>query len=106
MPTNKNDFDKFKDVGARRAALLTMGAACVQVAQPACPVDTGNLKRSHGYTVEGDHVDIGVTADYGGYVHNGTSTRPANPWLKKAVNKNAKRIFEAGEKAYFKKLGR
>lgn len=101
MPVVRNDFDQFTDTGAaNRAALTAMSLACMQVAQPLCPVQTGNLRRSHGYSLEADHVDVGVTADYGGYVHNGTSTRRGNPWLRTAATRNAESIQEAGARAW------
>lgn len=101
MPVERNNFDDFTDVGAaNRAALTAMGLACLQVAQPLCPVQTGNLRRSHGYSVATDHVDIGASADYAAYVHNGTSTRRGNPWLRNAVNRNQRSIAEAGINAW------
>lgn len=101
MPIQSNDFDRFTDTGAAdRAALTAMGLACMQVAQPNSPVKTGNLRRSHRFAVGGDHVDVGVTADYGGHVHNGTSKRKARPWLKEAAQANRESIAEAGMRAW------
>ena len=101
MPIERNDFDRFTDTAAADEACLTaMGVACQQVAQPACPVQTGNLRRSHTFSVSGDHVDVGVTADYGGHVHFGTSKRMANPWLRSAAQKNRDAIIEAGKRAW------
>ena len=110
MPVVRDDFDQYTDTGAaNRACLTAMGLACIQVAQPECPVGKypkgsgkvgGNLRRSHGYMIAGDHVDVGVTADYGGYVHNGTSGRKANPWLRRAATRNAESIQEAGARAW------
>jgi hypothetical protein len=69
-------------------------------------VRTGNLRRSHKYKVDGDHVDIGVTADYGAHVHNGTVKRDANPWLKDAAEANAQSIAKAATDAYWGEIGR
>lgn len=101
MPIDNNDFGKFADTeDADRATLETIGLAVMQVAMPASPVDTGNLRRSHTHSVSGDHVDVGVTADYGGYVHNGTSRQKAQPWLKTAVQANTNAISGLGVKAW------
>lgn len=106
MPVETNNFDEYTDTGAANLACLTaMGLACMQVAQPLCPVVTGNLRRSHGYTVAGDSVEVGVTADYGGHVHNGTFTRKGNPWLKNAATNNAQSIAEAGASAWAGEMG-
>ena len=106
MPVKRNDFDRFESTEeADRMALEAIGIACMQVAQPACPVRTGNLRRSHRYVVSGDHVDIGVTADYGGHVHNGTSKRRANPWLRNAVQANKQSIAKLGARAWEERVG-
>ena len=97
MPIESNDFGRFRDTAAAdRAALEAMGRACLQVAKPNCPVQTGNLKRSHRAEVSGDHVDVGVTADYGGHVHNGTSRQRAQPWLRDAATANRESITRFG----------
>lgn len=102
MPIQSNNFGRYADTeAANRAALEAMGAACLQVAQPNSPVKTGNLKRSHRYVVSGDHVDVGVTASYGGHVHNGTSRQKAQPWLKDAAQANMQSILEFGKRAYW-----
>lgn len=108
MPIERSNFDQFEDTAAAdEACLIAMGVACQQVAQPACPVQTGNLRRSHRYVVNGDHVDIGVTADYGGHVHNGTARKPeGNPWLKDAAQANRDSITAAGRRAWEQVIGR
>lgn len=101
MPVENNNFNQFRNTErAQRAALTAMGVACNQVAKPNTPAQTGNLRRSHKYVVNGDHVDVGVTAEYGGYVHNGTSKQKARPWLKEAAQKNRDAIMASGERAY------
>ena len=107
MPIERNNFDQFTDTAAADEACLTaMGVACQQVAQTTgydeagINVITGNLKRSHTFKVDGDHVDIGVTADYGGHVHNGTSKRAGRPWIKNAAQANRESIVEAGKRAW------
>ena len=109
MPIEHNDLAALKRLAddASRAALQAMGAAAVSVAKPNCPVKTGNLRRSHRYVVEGDHVDIGVTADYGAHVHNGTARNKdgGQPWLRDSVSKNINSITDLGQKQYERKLG-
>ena len=106
MPIQSNSFDRFTDTSAAdRECLERIGMACLQVAQPACPVKTGNLRRSHRMEVDGDSVAVGVTADYGGHVHNGTSKRRANPWLKDSINANRSSIMELGVKAWQDNIG-
>jgi HK97 gp10 family phage protein len=105
MPIDSNDFDRFTNPNAARSALEAMGAACMQVAQPNCPVQTGYLKNSHRYVVESDHVDVGVTADYGGHVHNGTSRQKAQPWLKDAAEANRESIAAFGVRAWKGAMG-
>lgn len=101
MPIVRNDFDRFTDTAAAdRACLTEMALACIQVAQPVCPYATGNLSRSHTYELAGDHVDVGVTADYGDAVHNGTSKREGRPWLRDAATANAESIRRAGMRAW------
>lgn len=116
MPIQRNDFARYADnEAANRAALEAMGAACMQVAMPNCPVGVypegsgkvgGNLKNSHRYVVSSSHVDIGVTADYGGYVHNGTSKQRAQPWLKDAAEANKNSIQQFGIRAWERQVGR
>ena len=114
MPIESNNFARYTDTeAADYAALQAMGAACMQVAQPNCPVGQypgtgkvgGNLKNSHRYVVSGDHVDIGVTADYGGYVHNGTSRQKAQPWLKDAAEANRNSITQFGARKWAEVMG-
>lgn len=107
MPIQTNSFDTIEANvdGAIRAALRAMGSACLEVVQPDCPVGQyppnsgkvgGNLKNSHTFTVTGDHVDVGPTADYGGYVHNGTSGRSANPWITRNASRECEYIQRRG----------
>lgn len=106
MPVQKNRFDRFTDTSdADRICLERIGLAALQVSQPAAPKVTGNLQRSHKYAVEGDSVIVGVTADYGGYVHNGTSRQKAQPWLKDSIQANRDSILNEGVKAWESNIG-
>lgn len=114
MPIESNDFARFRDTeAADRAALEAMGAACMQVTLPNCPVGQypgtgkvgGNLKSTQRYVVSGDHVDIGVSAHYGGYVHNGTSRQKAQPWLKANAEANRESITAFGVREWKRVMG-
>lgn len=116
MPIQSNRFGDFADRAdrARHEALRAMGSACLEVVQPDCPVGQyprgsgkvgGNLKNSHTYAIAGDHVDIGPTADYGGYVHNGTGRRRANPWIARNASRNRVYIQSRGEDRWGEVIG-
>jgi hypothetical protein len=102
MPVVRNDFDRFTDTErAQYTALEAVGLALIGDAVNEYDVQginvvTSNLINSHAHEVsmrEGC-VYVGVTADYGGYVHNGTSRNRARPWLRKALEKNADKLQE------------
>lgn len=110
MPVQSNDFDRFTDPNAARAALHAMGIRGVEAAKAQYDADgikviTGNLRRSHTYAIQGDHVDVGVTADYGSHVHFGTSKRTARPWLRNAYEAHRAEIEKAGVDAWKRRLG-
>lgn len=114
MPIERDNFARYKETSeANQAALKAMGVACLQVAKPNCPVGKypgtgkvgGNLKNSHRIRLDADHVDIGVTAHYGGYVHNGTSRKEAQPWLKDAAEANRNSITQFGARKWAEVMG-
>lgn len=102
MPIEHDEFSKLinNTSDANEAALERIGLSVMQVAQPLCPVDTGNLRRSHKYRVEGDSVVVGATADYAAAVHNGTSKRKGQPWLRNSVQRNKQALNEIGARAW------
>lgn len=54
-------------------------------------VDTGTLRRSITYTVDGTKGEVGSTLKnppYGAYLEYGTSRMKPRPWLKPATDKN------------------
>lgn len=110
MPVQHNDFARFTNPNAARAALHAMGVRGVEAAHAAYDEAgirriTGNLDRSHTYSVSGDHVDIGVTAEYGSHVHFGTSKREARPWLRNAYMAHRAEIEKAGVDAWKRSVG-
>jgi HK97 gp10 family phage protein len=106
MPILNDGFEPFRNISAaNKTALKAMGHACMQVAKPLCPVQTGNLKNSHRVVVSGDHVDVGVTAHYGSHVHNGTTRQTAQPWLKDAAEANRNSIMQVYIDTMARELG-
>lgn len=51
--------------------------------------DTGNLKRSIAYAVQGHQVQIGENVEYAIYIHEGTRYIKPNRFLRDAVAENA-----------------
>ena len=105
MPVESNGFDRFQNPQAARAALHAMGIRALEAAHAEYDAAgikriTGNLDRSHTYAIHGDHVDVGVTANYGGHVHFGTSKRRARPWLRNAYMRHGAEIEQAGVDAW------
>lgn len=52
--------------------LMACGEKAVGYAQKDCPVDTGNLRGSITYAVEGDDCYIGTNVEYAPYIEFGT----------------------------------
>lgn len=80
------DLDKYNNVSnnAVRKALELSGAEVERQMKMDCPVDTGNLRSSIRYEVNGDSVEIGTNVEYAPYVEYGTGIY--------ANNSNAKKI--------------
>lgn len=62
-------------------------------AQALAPVDTGALRNSITYRVQGLEAEIGPTVHYGGFVEYGTSRMAPQPYLGPAMDRNLP-IFE------------
>jgi hypothetical protein len=101
------DFEK--DINANKHAVLTQIGLLVQGdAKRLCPVDTGRLRKSIDYTIEGDMVYIGSDVEYAADIEYGTGRirvgTPENPiksapghvgyrpFLRAAVFQNRHRI--------------
>lgn len=52
-----------------------------------CPVDTGKLKNSIGATIRELVAVVGPTANYGGYVEDGTSRQSPQPYMRPAFDR-------------------
>ena len=72
---------------AEAVGLLVVGKAKLLSA-----VDTGNLRKSNDYMVEGSVVTVGNSADYAGFVELGTRFMSAQPFLEPAVMNNRAEI--------------
>ena len=51
-----------------------------------CPVDTGNLQSSIGYSVDGTDLNFEATAEYAGFVEYGTSKMAAQPFFMPPID--------------------
>lgn len=61
------------------------------------PVDTGFLKNSISSDVEELSAEIGPTANYGGYVEEGTSRQGGQPYLRPAFDRRKEGLVKALE---------
>lgn len=81
--------------------LMACGEKAVDYAQDLCPVDTGHLRGSIAYSVEGDEVYIGTNVEYAPYVEFGTgeyaeSGGRKTPWVY--VDENGVGHMTTGQK--------
>lgn len=60
-----------------------------------CPVDTGNLRSSIGSDIGVLSAEIGPTAEYGGYVEQGTSRMSPQPYLGPAFDRRIGTLEQA-----------
>lgn len=70
--TNNKDEVLHALKNAVNRGLKACGEKAVGYAQDACPVDTGNLRGSITYAVEGDDCYIGTNVKYAPYIEFGT----------------------------------
>ena len=70
---------------AIRRALVRIGLECESYAKDLCHVITGRLRNSITNHVEGDAVYIGTNVEYAPFEEEGTSRRPAHPFLRPAA---------------------
>lgn len=82
-------------------ALEAIGIEAESDAADLCPVDTGRLRNSITHTIDaGEQVAIiGTNVEYAEYVHNGTSTHKAQPFLTDAVTQNANKYRDKAKAA-------
>lgn len=98
------DLKAMEDAAAQvmMAGAKAGGKIALEDAKRNCPVDTGALKQSLHLT-EGKatatkaivHVDYDKSLKYGTHVELGARGRPANPFLRNAVDDNQNQINDA-----------
>lgn len=89
------------------------GKIALEDAKRNCPVDTGALKQSLHLT-EGKSTNVKATVQvdydkslkYGTHVELGSRNRPANPFMRNAVDDNQNQINEAITSELSKAVGR
>lgn len=88
----ENNVDEIiaKKNEAIRRGLEACGAQAQAYASLKTPVDTGRLRASTDWYVDGDYVIIGNVQEYAPYVELGTSRTKAQPFLKPAVEGRGK----------------
>lgn len=91
-------------VGAKASAAIRKTAYDIEAdAKALVPVDTGFLKNSITTDFQGDGrsgrmgAEIGPTAEYGGYVEEGTSRQEPQPYLRPAFDRRKEGLVKAME---------
>ena len=83
------------------------GAEGAQYARINAPFDTGALRESIGYRIEGDEIVISATVPYAPYVEYGTGMRgenPTGPYVIRPVRAQALRFVVNGRVVFAKKV--
>ena len=81
----------------KRNALTAIGATAETYAKQETPVDTGRLRNSISYAVDGESAYIGTNVEYAPYLELGTSRAKAHHMLQKAATEHSaeyKRLAE------------
>ena len=88
------------------------GEVALEDAKRNCPVDTGALKQSLHLTEDKKtakkatiKVDYDKKLKYGTFVELGTATKPGNPFLRNAVDKNQAEINQKIVEVISKEIG-
>jgi HK97 gp10 family phage protein len=76
-------------------AVSKVGHDMESTAQEIVPVDTGYLKSSISLDVVGLGFELGPTAEYGGYVEEGTSRMSPEPYLGPAFDRHLPNLEQA-----------
>ena len=76
-----------KKTALHAAVVFVHGVAVLRT-----PVDSGNLKNSLAFVVQGDEGRVGTNVEYAPYVEQGTSKQDAQPYLRPAVDENIPQI--------------
>ena len=81
---------------AKKAALTAVGLQASKNVRQITPIDTGRLKSSISYRLQGDSaVSIGTNVEYATYVEMGTSKmKKPHPYLRPGITNNADQYRE------------
>jgi HK97 gp10 family phage protein len=86
------------------STLKKIGMFLVAESKKRCPVITGYLRGSIRYYIskmwEKHYLTIGATADYAGYVHEGTRYQRKQPFIKDSIMENLTKIQSIAEQEY------
>ena len=85
--SNVNDILRRMKKG-KRNVLTAIGATAETYAKKETPVDTGRLRNSISYTVDGESAYIGTNVEYAPYLELGTKKITAHHYLKRAVTEH------------------
>ena len=87
------------NVEKAKKTVLTMACIVINMdATPMAPVDTGNLRDSITYKVDGDEGRVGTNVEYAIHQEYGTKKMAAQSFLRPALDKNrSKLIREIGD---------
>ena len=72
----------------KRNALTAIGATAETYAKQETPVDTGRLRNSISYAVDGESAYIGTNVEYAPYLELGTKKIAAHHYLKRAATEH------------------
>lgn len=100
--SNKKQVLKAMD-GAKKNMLEALGKAGEGFVKLAAPVDTGALRDSIDYKVDGDSVLVGSTLtseDYPIYLEKGTSRQGAQPYIHPGIHDNISQLKSIAERNY------
>lgn len=73
---------------ASKRGLTEIGESAVSHARERVPVDTGALRDSIEYAIDGDAVSVGSDKSYAAAVETGTYKMKARPYLKPAMTEH------------------
>lgn len=74
------------------AGLHLSGQAQLELENDPRRIDTGNLRNSISYEVDGMDVYVGTNVEYGIYVHEGTQKMAPNRFLRNAFDRNEEQV--------------
>ena len=98
--SNVNDILRQLEKGIKNG-LEAIGLTAETYAKKATPVDTGRLRNSISYTVDGEAAYIGTNVEYAPYVELGTNRAKAHHMLQKAATEHSAEYKRLAEDAFY-----